>query len=234
MSQKPYKALFFDADKTLLDFVAAEKKGLERVFEKNGITLTDEIRSFYLEMNGQLWESYERGEIPRDTVLFTRFGRVFEHFGIDADGVAFEHDYRKELDKGHDLMEGAMELVQTLAPFYELYIVTNGTTETQYKRLGDSGLSPYFKDIFISGEIGSRKPMKAFFDHCFEKAPHLAPKDVLIIGDSLSSDIQGGNNAGIDACWMNAENKINDTNAVPTYEIHKLAELYDILGISKK
>jgi len=131
-------------------------------------------------------------------------------------------------------MEGAMELVQTLAPLYELYIVTNGTTETQYKRLGDSGLSPYFKDIFISGEIGSRKPMKAFFDHCFEKAPHLSPEDVLIIGDSLSSDIQGGNNAGIDACWMNAENKINDTSAVPTYEIHKLAELYDILGVPKK
>lgn len=120
-------------------------------------------------MNGQLWESYERGEISRDAVLYTRFGRVFEHFGIDADGIAFEHDYRKELDEGHDLMEGAMELVQTLAPLYELYIVTNGTTETQYKRLGDSGLSPYFKDIFISGEIGSRKPMKAFFDHCFEK-----------------------------------------------------------------
>ena len=173
MSQKTYKALFFDADKTLLDFVAAEKKGLERVFEKNGIALTDEIRSYYLEMNGQLWESYERGEISRDTVLYTRFDRVFERFGIDADGIAFEHDYRKELDEGHDLMEGAMELVQTLAPLYELYIVTNGTTETQYKRLGDSGLSPYFKDIFISGEIGSRKPMKAFFDHCFEKAPHL-------------------------------------------------------------
>ena len=221
MRQKTYKALFFDADKTLLDFVAAEKKGLERVFEKNGIALTDEIRSYYL-------------EISRDTVLYTRFGRVFEHFGIDADGIAFEHDYRKELDEGHDLMEGAMELVQTLAPLYELYIVTNGTTETQYKRLGDSGLSPYFKDIFISGEIGSRKPMKAFFDHCFEKAPHLSPEDVLIIGDSLSSDIQGGNNAGIDACWMNAENKINDTSAVPTYEIHKLAELYDILGIPKK
>ena len=76
--------------------------------------------------------------------------------------------------------------------------------------------------------------MKAFFDHCFEKAPHLSPEDVLIIGDSLSSDILGGNNAGIDACWMNAENKINDTAAVPTYEIHKLAELYDILGIPKK
>ena len=207
MSQKTYKALFFDADKTLLDFVAAEKKGLERVFEKNGIALTDEIRSYYLEMNGQLWESYERGEISRDAVLYTRFGRVFEHFGIDADGIA---------------------------PLYELYIVTNGTTETQYKRLGDSGLSPYFKDIFISGEIGSRKPMKAFFDHCFEKAPHLSPEDVLIIGDSLSSDILGGNNTGIDACWMNAENKINDTAAVPTYEIHKLAELYDILGIPKK
>ena len=99
MSQKTYKALFFDADKTLLDFVAAEKKGLERVLEKNGIAQTDEIRSYYLEMNGQLWESYERGEISRDTVLYTRFGRVFEHFGIDADGIAFEHDYRKELTK---------------------------------------------------------------------------------------------------------------------------------------
>lgn len=228
MTQK-YKALFFDADKTLLDFHATEKRGLEAVFAKHQLPLTEEIRSYYLTLNGALWESYERGEISRDTVLFTRFGRVFSHFHIPLDGVAFEQEYRKELDKGHDLMDGAMELIQTLAPRYELYIITNGTTQTQYRRLKDSGLYPYFQDIFISGEIGNRKPMKAFFDHCFEKLPHLSPKDVLIIGDSLSSDILGGNYAGIDTCWMNAEGKENDTAAKPLYEIHHLRELPPIL-----
>lgn len=229
--KKTYKALFFDADKTLLDFHKAEKRGLEAVFARHHIPLTEEIRQYYLELNGALWESYERGEIPRETVLFTRFGRVFEHFGISLDGVAFEHEYRKELDEGHDLMDGAMELVKTLSPFYELYIITNGTTQTQYKRLKDSGLYPYFKNIFISGEIGSRKPMKSFFDHCFSKLPHLSKKDVLIIGDSLSSDILGGNLSGIDTCWMNAEYGKNDTEAQPLFEIHHLNELYDILNI---
>ena len=231
MMRKTYTALFFDADKTLLDFSAAEKRGLEAVFAKHGIPLTEEVRSYYLALNGRLWESYERGEISRDTVLFTRFVRLFEHFGIPKDGIAFEHDYRQELDKGHDLMEGAMELVQTAASQYELYIITTGTTQTQYRRLGAAGLTPYFQNIFISGEIGSRKPMKAFFDYCFAKLPHLTPDHVLIIGDSLSSDILGGNLSGIDTCWMNAEGKINNTFAVPTYEIRHLKELYPILGM---
>lgn len=228
--KKQYRALFFDADRTLLDFSATEKRGLENAFTKNKIPFTEEIRKYYLEMNGELWERYERGEIPRDTVLFTRFGRVFSHFNIDADGVAFEYDYRKELDKGHDLMEGALEVIRHFCLSHELYIITNGTANTQYKRLRDAGLLPYFRHIFISEEIGSRKPMIEFFDACFQKLPHLSPKDVLIIGDSLSSDILGGNRAGIDTCWMNSLRKENDTDAKPTYEIQKLTQLYEIIG----
>lgn len=225
-----YKALFFDVDKTLLDFHATEHHALTRAFQKANLPFTEDMRAFYLEMNGALWESYERGEISRDTVLFTRFGKLFAHFGIEADGVAMEHIYRQELDKGHDLMPYAKAVISNLSKQYPLYIITNGTAQTQHRRLQDSGLKPYFQALFISEEIGSRKPMPEFFRYCLEQLPHLTPADILIIGDSLSSDILGGNLSGIDTCWMNPEQQTNTTTAIPTYEIQSLRMLYDILS----
>lgn len=224
-----YKALFFDVDKTLLDFHATEYHALTRAFQKANLPFTEDMRAFYLEMNGALWESYERGEISRDTVLFSRFGKLFAHFGIEADGVAMEHIYRQELDKGHDLMPYAKEVISDLSQRYPLYIVTNGTAQTQHRRLQDSGLKPYFQALFISEEIGSRKPMPTFFNYCLQQLPNLSAADILIIGDSLSSDILGGNLSGIDTCWMNAEKKENQTHAIPTYEIQSLPMLYDIV-----
>src|SRR5690606_32564259 len=113
---------------------------------------------------------------------------------------------------------------------FQLYIVTNGVPETQYKRLKNAKLDHYFKHIFVSVEIGYQKPMKEFFDYVFERIPDVKLEETLIIGDSLSSDIQGGINAGIDTCWFNRNRKQNQSPFKPTYEIHDLKELYSIIN----
>ncbi len=229
---KAYKAIFFDVDKTLLDFHKTEHYALDRAFAKANLPFSPKMRSYYLEMNGKLWERYERGEISRDTVFSTRFVHLFSKFGIAFDGQKMEQIYREELNLGHDLMPNAKEVVKRLSAQYPLYIVTNGSAQTQHKRLYDSGLKPYFSEIFISEQIGYRKPMTAFFAYCLAQLPHLQAKDILLVGDSLSSDILGGNRSGIDTCWMNAEQITNDTIAIPTYEIAALIELLPLLGMN--
>ena len=121
-------------------------------------------------------------------------------------------------------------MVQTLSKTHNLYIVTNGVASTQQIRIGDSGLQPYFKDIFISELLGSQKPQKEFFDHCFERIPDFDPSLALIIGDSLTSDIKGGNNAGIETCWFNPDGEENNTDAKVDYEIKSLKALYSLLA----
>lgn len=228
--KKQYKALFFDLDRTLLDFSASEKKGLHTIFAAHHIPFTDEMLSYYLQENEKLWSAYEKGEIAKDTIFQKRFPKLVSHFGLCLDGLKLEAAYRKTLENGFDMIDGALELVQTLYKKYELYVVTNGLQSTQYKRLHATGLAPYFQKVFVSEEIGYQKPNKSYFDYCFHALPHLSPKDVLIIGDSLSSDILGGNLYGIDTCLMNAEHLPNNTNILPLYEIHHLFELYDILA----
>lgn len=228
--KKQYKALFFDLDRTLLDFSASEKKGLQAIFAAHNMPFTSEMLSYYLQENKKLWSAYEKGEITKDTIFQKRFPKLVSHFELCLDGLELEAAYRKTLENGFDMIDGALELVQTLSKTYELYVVTNGLQSTQYKRLHATGLAPYFKKVFVSEEIGYQKPNKAYFDYCFDTLPHLSPKDVLIIGDSLSSDILGGNLYGIDTCLMNAEYLPNDTDILPMYEIHHLFELYDILA----
>lgn len=222
------KFLLFDADRTLLDFAASEKSALAKAFAEYQLPFTPEVYQWHLVNNAKLWEDYEKGIIDRKTVLYTRFVRLFAHFGYAGDGAAFEDCYRNHLDHSCDLFPEALEVVQTLSKTHELYIVTNGVASTQENRLRDSGLLPWFKDVFISELLGSQKPQKAFFDHCFARIPNFDPTLALIIGDSLTSDIKGGNNAGIETCWFNPEGLKNDTDAVVDVEIRNLKELYTL------
>lgn len=223
------KFLLFDADHTLLDFRASEKKALAQTFAEYGLPFPDAVYRQYQIQNTKLWQDYEKGLIDRRTVLHRRFGQLFAHFGYEADGAAFEDSYRAHLDRSCDLMPDAIEVVAQLSRTHALYIVTNGVVSTQKMRLRDSGLAPYFRAVFISEELGCQKPQKAFFDQCFARIPDFAPEDALIIGDSLTSDIRGGNLAGIEACWFNPEGKANDTDAKPDYEIRALRELLTLL-----
>ncbi|MCM3727834.1 YjjG family noncanonical pyrimidine nucleotidase [Neobacillus cucumis] len=226
---KKYQPLLFDVDDTLLDFAAAEASALKLLFESQSITLTKEMEAHYKKINYGLWKAFEEGHIERDEVVNTRFSLLFKEYGKNVDGILLENNYRGYLEEGHQLIKGAFELISGLQNHFDLYIVTNGVSKTQDKRLRDSGLHPLFKEIFVSEDTGFQKPMKEFFDYVFARIANFSPEHTLIIGDSLSSDIKGGQLAGLDTCWFNPAGKPNHTEIIPTYEIQNLNELYQIL-----
>ncbi|MCY7864575.1 YjjG family noncanonical pyrimidine nucleotidase [Bacillus spizizenii] len=228
---KQYRTLLFDVDDTILDFKAAEALALRLLFEDQTIPLTAEMKTQYKTINQSLWRAFEEGKMIRDEVLNTRFSALYKEYGYEADGALLEQKYRSFLEEGHQLIDGAFDLISSLQHQFDLYIVTNGVSKTQYKRLRDSGLFPFFKDIFVSEDTGFQKPMKEYFDYVFERIPQFLAEHTLIIGDSLTADIKGGQLAGLDTCWVNPDMKINESEIMPTYEIHKLEELYHILNI---
>ena len=230
---KPYQTLFFDVDDTLLDFRAAEHAALRSLFEEQQIPLTADIEADYKRINQGLWKSFEEGKADRDEVVNTRFSLLFKEYGQEVDGSLLERQYRSYLEEGHQLVSGALELITDLQQHYDLYIVTNGVSKTQDKRLRHSGLHPLFQGVFVSEDTGFQKPMKEYFDHVFARIPDFSAEQGLIIGDSLRADIKGGQLAGLDTCWFNPEGKPNDTGIVPTYQIRRLDELYRILHVER-
>lgn len=226
---KKYKTLLFDVDDTLLDFQKAEKSALRMLFEEKGMSLTSEIEAQYKKINKSLWTAFEEGEINRDEVVNTRFSILFKEYGEEVDGILFENNYRSYLEEGNQLMEGALQFINQIQSEYDLYIVTNGISKTQDKRLRNAGVHALFQDIFVSEDTGYQKPMKEYFDYVFERIPNFVPEERLIIGDSLSADMKGGYVAGIDTCWFNPERKLNDSGIIPTYEVHNFEELYALL-----
>lgn len=225
---KDYQFLLFDLDDTLLDFKEAEKMALPKLFNAHQLPLNPEIEDVYHEINSGLWKALEEGQITREQLMETRFGKTFEYFGRKVNGRALDAEYRSYLAESKVFVEGAFELIQTLAPHYDLYITSNGISDTQNKRLEVTGLAPYFKQVFVSENTGYQKPMKPFFDYVFECIPNFDQKKAMIIGDSYSADIIGGAGANIDTCWLNPL-KIAPQIVQPTYTIEKLSQLLPIL-----
>lgn len=225
-----YQTLLLDVDGTLLDFEKSQAKALELAFARYGYPLTERIVCLYNQINQSLWKRYERGEITREDVIYGRFEHLFRETGIKGDPAAFEDTYQDFLGSGAYLLEGALDLVQYLFQKYTLYIITNGVTATQRRRLTDSGLEIYMKDIFISGELGVQKPRKEYFDACIRRMKDPGSRDsMLIIGDTLSSDILGGLQAGIDTCWYNPGFADPDPEIPATFEVHSFRELKHLL-----
>ena len=223
------KFLFFDLDDTLLDFHKAEAWALLQALRHSGIEPNNAIVARYSAINQSQWELLEEKKLTREQVLIRRFQLLFQELGVHASCEDTQRCYENMLAKGHDFMPGAPELLETLNGNYQLYLVSNGTAMVQDCRLQDSGIEQYFQGIFISERIGVDKPQKEFFDRSFATIPDFDPSQAMIIGDSLTSDIRGGNNAGIQTCWYNPKHKPRRADIHVDYEISDLMELPKLL-----
>ena len=223
----PYTWLLFDADDTLFDYPLAEGKALRNTFEHFGQVYRSEYLRIYQVFNRQVWGEFERGETTASELRLKRFRLLFDEIGVALDPPDFSQRYLENLAQASDLFPGAAGLLQALTGRYHIALVTNGLKEVQHARLERSAIRPFIEKIFISEEVGAAKPYPGFFEAVFQEIGHPPKNQVLIIGDSLTSDIQGGLNYGIDTCWFNPAGK---TTALPvTYTIKTLGQLLDIL-----
>ena len=224
-----YKFLLLDLDDTILDFQKAEHIALCRTLEAFGLPPTDRVCARYSDINRMHWEMLERKELTREQVLVGRFQMLFAEYGIDVVPVRCARRYEANLSQGHYFLPGAEGAVERLAEKYALYLVSNGTSHVQKGRLESAGIQRFFKEIFISQDIGINKPDKGYFDRCFARIPDFDPAKALIVGDSLTSDILGGINAGIATCWVNPAHKEARTDIRPDYQIESITQLEDLL-----
>ena len=225
-----YEILLFDVDNTLLDFDANEAISFKNTMADKGIHYTEELYNTYKTINHQLWQAAERGEMTVDEVVNSRFEKLLACYDMKVDGVDFESTYHSYLSKGIQEMPDVHEVLQELNKTHKLYVITNGLIDMQTTRLSDSGLSEYLQKAFISEAVGATKPSVDFFKHVKENIQDFNPKKALIIGDSLTADIKGGNLAGIDTCWICRHGAVNTSNIKPNYTIHSLK---DLLGLIK-
>lgn len=228
---KKYTTLLFDADMTLFDFDGAEKVAFGIVMSSHGIEYSDADFERYREMNSKLWEMYSRGEITKERLQDTRFGMFCETLENppSLDGKSVNKEYVSALAECSELLDGALDLCRKLSAEYEMYIVTNGVSQTQKKRFYASSICKYFKDIFVSEDAGAPKPMREYFDYVFSRIGEDKKEGSVIIGDSLTSDIAGGNNFGIDTFWFNPDGKHNITDIIPTKTVKSYSELLELL-----
>ena len=221
--------ILLDLDDTILDFHRAEDYALRKTLTELDITPTDEMVTLYSAINDACWKLLERGEMTRNEVLTTRFAQFFEQIGVSRDPEETWHRYENNIGEAGFLLPDAIELLTELGETYDLYAASNGTATIQDRRIERAGIAPFFKEIFISQRIGFNKPDKRFFDLCFERIPDFDQRRAVIVGDSLTSDIQGGKNAGITTVWYNAHNKRADGDIVPDYEVTSLDMLPIVL-----
>ena len=223
---KSYDVFLFDADGTLFDFNLAEATAFRTVFEGYGFECSEKVITRYSKINDNLWKTFETGAITIEGIKTQRFIRLFDELGINCDAYDFNDKYVVELAKGAFLIDGAKEICEKITSLGKtIYIVTNGITQVQKTRLGKSLIKDHISDCFISEQIGFQKPDKRYFDFVFSQIPQINNDKVLLVGDSLTADIAGGINAGIDTCWFNKNKVENQTNLKPMYEINRLSEL---------
>ena len=221
--------LFLDLDDTILDFHKAERLALGKTFRSFGLEPTEEVMARYSLINKAHWERLERKELTREEVLVGRFAVLFQEFGLQVDPEACARAYEDNLSVGHYFLPGALEAVQSLSKKYKLYLASNGTAKVQAGRLKSANISHYFQKIFVSQEIGANKPDILYFQRCFAEITDFDVTKAMMVGDSLTSDILGGQQAGMKTCWVNPEGKAVKGEAHPDYQIQALPQLEALL-----
>ncbi|MEJ5224382.1 MAG: YjjG family noncanonical pyrimidine nucleotidase [Anaerolineales bacterium] len=222
-----YTWLLFDADDTLFDFPQAEADALRLTFEELGLPFHSGYTQIYKRCNQQVWEAFERGAVTAAELRTRRFALLFEEIRLPADPQTVSPVYLRNLSLGSRLLDGAETVIRALGGRYRLALVTNGLAEVQRPRLARSPLRDAFAHVFISEEIGAAKPHRDFFDHVFRALGNPPKSEVLLIGDSLTSDMAGGIGYGIDTCWYNPNGKTTDLPV--TYEVRRLQALAEML-----
>ena len=226
-----YKYLLWDVDGTVLDFLASEAYAIRTLFEKYNLGVCDDgMLKTYSEINAKYWRKLERGETSKKEILIGRFVEFFRLIGADTSiAENFNLDYQVTLGDYIEFVDGAEEMLSSQKGKFIIAAVTNGTKIAQERKLSLSGLDKVFDGIFISENVGFEKPDKKYFDFVLEKLGVEDKREVLIIGDSLTSDMKGGYLSGIDTCWFNPKHNPNTLNIPVTYEIDQLRKLADIV-----
>lgn len=225
-----YTYLLFDLDHTLFDFVRGEEEALNQFLELQEVEDTQAFKEVYRPLNQSMWRDLEQGRISKKELIDTRFSKAFAHFGREVDGAHMALIYQECFGKQGQVFDGADSLLQHLTDDgYQIYAATNGVTYIQEQRLLHSPLHQYFKKVFISEQMGTQKPSPDFFEKIATQIGCSDKASMLMIGDSLTADIQGANQAGIDSIWYNPEHLVNTSSAVPTYTVSSYQELLYLL-----
>lgn len=228
---RKYTTVFWDLDQTLLDFDRSMEYALQAVFAQYGLKINEEMTARYSVINRSYWLRLESGELSKEQVTVGRFRTFFEELGIThVSPEELNVDYQRELGSVFFFMEGAKELVALLKERgYRQYVVTNGVNATQANKMRLSGLDRIMDGVFVSELMGYPKPRKEFFDGCFAALSDVDRNKCILVGDSLTSDMRGAENAGITSCWFNPEKQEKDVDVRTDYEIRRLEELISIL-----
>ena len=227
----PYSILLFDADNTLFNFDAGNRRAFSEVCRICHLPDTDELFHAYEAVNAEMWSAFDRGECTKDFLVIERFRLFLERAGLQADPVQCNKIHLSTLATNTVLLPHALEVCRTLAQTHSLYIVTNAVAAVQKARLAASDLRPYITDAFISEDAGASKPSVAYFDYVFSRIPGITRENCLLIGDSPSSDLQGANNYGIPCCWYNPRGLARPDGMRINYEIRDLPELLPIVDL---
>jgi len=229
-----YNVILFDVDDTLLDFPETERNALHNAFVQFGMpTGYNDYLASYKEISNGLWRDLENKMITLSELAVDRFRQLFALHHIEVDAQQFSDVYLENLGKEIHLIEGAVQLCENLQDC-KLGIITNGYTKVQKSRIGNSPLRNFFEHIIISEEVGHQKPAREIFDYAFEKFGITDKSSVLMVGDSLTSDMKGGEDYGIDTCWYNPSLKENMTGVKPTYEVESLLQILEIGEVAEE
>ncbi len=228
-----YRVLLFDLDGTLFDYGRAEAAALQMTCTQSGIQYEQAYLDAYTKINSRIWKEYEQGLVSQAELKIKRFELFAETIGISLNARQFSERYLDNMSRQTQLIDGADTIISSLAELFQLVLITNGLTRVQRSRIAKSALAPFFEHIIISEDVGCSKPDSKIFDITFQQINNPLKQEVLLIGDSLTSDMTGGANYGIDTCWFNRKGQVNDIGIIPTYEIQSLPELLDIVLIGK-
>lgn len=225
-----YEIIIFDADETLFDFKKSQEVALEESVKAHQIDYPyKDLRRVYEDINHKIWIEFEKGLIKVADLKVDRFRRLFKALDLDLDPHAFAGTYMEKLSQASFIYEGVPDLIVRLKKKYRLAIITNGLSNVQNKRIGQSDIQHYFEEIVISEDVNLVKPDPAIFDHTLEKMGHTSKESVLMVGDNLKSDILGGIRAGIDTCWINPKKKVADAHIIPTFELESVLDIEKLL-----